>query len=91
MDKGKQFREEDKEQDFESDDDDLIISPAKNLFNTKAGNQNDQFNYSLSNEDDKNNEKVLEKKKRKNKKKKRKRKEKKIMQQQQLQMDELWH
>ena len=74
------------EQDFESDDDDLIISPAKNLFN----NQNDQFNYSLSNEDDKNNEKVLEKKKRKNKKKKRKRKEKKIMQQQQIQMDEIW-
>lgn len=77
-----QFTDEDKEQDFESDDDDLIISPAKNLF-SQTGMLKDSYSYSLSNEDDRNTEKMLEKKKRKNKKKKRKRKEKKIMQQQQ--------
>jgi hypothetical protein len=59
------------------DDDDLIISPAKNLYSKDMHENND---FSLSNDENNNvNEKQIEKKKKKNKKKKRKRKEKKLI------------
>lgn len=62
---------------MDDEDDDLIISPAKNLYSRNPYSNND---YSLSGDENGNlNEKEAEKKKKKNKKKKKKRKEKKLI------------